>query len=271
MEEYIKKPIKNLPDYFVNEIYERVRLYSVTMLMAKTSEDDDVIPCAGTLCHFKSVAGILTAGHVWQEAKEHNLLLILTGRGPIQLKTKDIVPIVPDPKAIFPNTDAKIPDIAFLQIDIENKRRIEANGKVFYSIEKRANQLSSYDDLSIGYWLIFGNPDALINRDSHRAGSFIYGTDIEKCVEVGTWDYLIVNLNTPDNPKVPEDFSGVSGGGIWRIKWVYDTNDEVYKVLDISNDCTFSGICFYQTGGKDSQLIAQGPRSIYSKILSFIG
>ena len=247
MEEYIKTPIKDLPAYFLDEIHSHVRRYSITMLMANSFEDDNVIPCAGTLCSLKLADGILTANHVWEEAKNHTLLLILTERGTIQLETKNIVPVVPKTESIFPNTDAKIPDIAFLQIDIEKKRRIEATGKVFYSVEKRIGQLSSYDDLSIGYWLIFGNPDARLNRSLHRVGSFIYGTDIEKRIEIDTWDYLIVNLNIPDNPEVPKDFSGVSGGGIWRAKWAYETKTERYKVLDIVNDCTLSGVCFYQT------------------------
>ena len=271
MEEYFKTPIKALPDYFLKEIHEQVRLYSTTMLMAEKFEDDDVMPCAGTLCCFKSSAGILTAKHVWQEAKKHTLLLVLTERGTIQLQTKEIVPLVPETEAIFPNTDAKIPDIAFLEIDIVTKRKIEAAGKVFYSIEKRVCQLPSYSDLSIGYWVIFGSPDALLRRDLHRVSSFIYGTDIEKRLEVGKWDYLTVNLNIHDNPEVPKDFSGVSGGGIWRVKWVYDTKDEIYKVLDISNDCTFSGVCFYQTAGNNSMLIAQGPGSIYGTLPRLFG
>ena len=270
MNKTIRVPIANLPEEFTKPIHDHIRLYSVTMLMAASIENDTVTPCSGTLCSFDSKAGIITARHVWEEARKHNTLILMTDRGPFPLKTESLVPAVPQPNSILANTDARIPDIAFLFLDGKQKAEIEGLGKVFYSITKRANSPHLNVQTVEGYWTIFGNPKALLKVEERIVRSFIYGTEVAYCTEKDGWDYLSVNLNIPENPVIPKNFGGVSGGGIWRTMWGSDPDQTCFVVSNLIEDCFLVGVSFYQTGGDGSQLLAHGPNSIYNRLPRFI-
>lgn len=270
MSQTIRVPIANLPEDFTKSIHDHIRLYSVTMLMAESMEDDNVIPCSGTLCSFDSKAGIITAGHVWEAARKHKKLILMTDRGPFPLKTESLVPAVPQPNSILANTNARIPDIAFLFLDAKQKAEIEGFGKVFYSIAKRANAPQLNVQTVTGYWTIFGNPKALLKVEERTVSSFIYGTEVAYYTEVDRWDYLSVNLNTPENPVIPKNFDGVSGGGVWRTMWGSDSDQTRFVVSNLIEDCFLVGVSFYQTGEDGRQLLAHGSNSIYNRLPGFI-
>lgn len=270
MDERIEILIPDLPKNFRKGIHDHTRLSSVTMLMADNEQTDNVVPCSGTLCNLKSAFGILTVRHVWEEAKRFNLLVVMTERGPFKIQITDIVPTVPSADSTFPDTSAKIPDIAFLQIDPKCKMKIEALGKVFYSIDKRADKLESYSNRTDGYWSIFGNPKEFLEIKSRKVTSFIYGTGVSEIVDFKGWDYLTVKLNIPDNPPIPNKFGGVSGGGVWRTFWSTDKNQERFIVSNIFEDIVLLGISFYQIYGDDSRLIAHGPSSIYRNLKEYL-
>lgn len=270
MDEQIEIKIPDLPEDFRKDIHDHTRLYSVTMLMADDDQTEEVVPCSGTLCHIKSAFGILTARHVWEEARKYKILIMLTFRGPFRILTSDIVPIVPPDNSTFPGTSAVIPDIAFLQIDAECKSKIEAFGKVFLSIDKRSTKLEFFLSRTDGYWSIFGNPQELIKIPSRTVTSFIYGTGVSERIEIQGWDYFTVRLDIPENPPIPKKFGGVSGGGLWRTFWSTDKNKENFVVSNIIEDIMLMGVCFYQIYGDNSRLIAHGPASIYKNLVDLL-
>jgi len=270
MNQSIAVPIRNLPEKFTKSIHDHMRLYSVTMLMAENIEDVTVIPCSGTLCSYDSKAGIVTARHVWEEARKHKSLIVMTDRGPLALKTEKLVPAVPQPRSVLANTAARIPDIAFLYLDPKQKSEIEGLGKVFYSIAKRANSPHLDVQTAAGYWTIIGNPKALLNVEERAVPSFIYGTEVAHFCQEDDWDYLLVNLNIPENPGIPKNFGGVSGGGVWRTMWGVDSDQTCFRVSNLIDDCLLVEMSFYQTGGDGSQLIAHGPNSIYNRLPAFL-
>jgi hypothetical protein len=263
--------IRNLPKNFTKTIHDHIRLYSVTMLLAESIKDDSAIPCSGTLCTFGSKAGIVTARHVWEEIQKHEVLIMMTGRNQKLIKTKNIVPTFPQPTSKLPNTNDKVPDIAFLYLDANQKAEIEGLGKVFYSINRRSN--SSYIDVKNfedGYWAIFGNPKAFLCDDKRTVTSFIYGTGVKLMDEIDGWDYLSVDLNIPENLGIPKSFAGVSGGGVWRTIWNYDSDQKLFFVSNLIEECIFYGVCFYETDEDGRRLIAHGPTSIYKSLSCII-
>ena len=270
MNRTIGVPILSLPPEFTEPIHKHIRLYSVTMLMAESVEDDAVIPCSGTLCSFDAKVGILTCRHVWDEAQKHKMLILVTRRGPFPLTIKDMVPAIPQPQSALPHTDATVPDLAFLSLDLHQKAAIESLGKVFYNINNRMDSPHLNVQSNEGYWAVFGNPNALLKVNEHTTSSLVYGTGVKYDNETDGWDYLSVDLNIPENPQIPGNFEGVSGGGVWRTIWGYDSDQKRFVVSNLTEDCIFVGACFYQTGGDKSQLIAHGPNSIYKKLPGFI-
>lgn len=270
MNQTIGIPIPNLPEKFTKAIHAHIRLYSVTMLMAESLQDDNVIPCSGTLCSFGSKTGIVTAKHVWQEARKHETLIVMTSRGSKPLKTDSIVPAVPKPTSNLLDTDHKIPDIAFLRLDSNQKAEIEGQGKVFYSVDKRVNSPYLNFQSSNGYRAIFGNPKERLRPKDRAVTSFVYGTGVRCMAEMDGWDYLSVDLNIPENPEIPKSFGGVSGGGVWRTMWACDSDQTRFVVPNPIEECVFVGVCFYETGEDDRRLIAHGPNSIYHRLSDFV-
>lgn len=270
VKEFVETLIPDIPESFRKEIHEHIRLFSVSMLLAEDDQTDIVIPSSGTLCSYKTSFGILTARHVWEEAKSHELLLILTSRGSFNIKVKEIDPIVPSVNSVFSNTSANIPDIAFLRIDPSCKLKLEARGKVFYSIDKRINKLESILKRIDGYWAIFGNPEKMLNVEARTAPTFIYGTGVNEIVKINGWDYLTVELNIPDNPSLPSNFGGVSGGGLWRTFYSTNEKKEKFIVENKFEDIILSGVNFFQLYEGGSKLIAHGPSSVYHELLKYL-
>ncbi len=267
MNKTIRIPIRNLPKDFTKAIHDHIRLYSVTMLMAESLEDNRVIPCAGTLCSFGSKAGIVTARHVWEEARKHKILILMTGRNHKLLDTDSIAPAVPKITSKLSDANGKIPDIAFLYLDPKQKADIEDLGKVFYSINRRiSSPYLNVQNTGDGYWTIFGNPKDFVNAEERNLTSFIYGTGVKFITEIDGWDYLSVDLNIPENVGIPNSFGGVSGGGVWRTMWNCNSGQTRFVVSNLIEECVFVGVCFYETDQDGRQLIAHGPNSIYRKL-----
>jgi len=263
----VKIPIKNLPEQLTKAIHGEIRLYSITMLISENVISDDVIPCSGTLCRYGSKFGIVTARHVWDEARKHKIIIVMTPQKPVAINTNCLHPIIPRTQDKINGVDTDVPDIAFIYLDAEAKNALEAYGKVFYSIEKRANSPRLGINNIRGYHAIFGNPKELLNNEKRIVPSLIYGTEVNFKCETNGWDYLTVDLNVAENKVIPQNsFGGVSGGGIWRRMFCYDADKDNFLLQEGIHNLLFFGVSFFETGGDNNRLIAHGPNSIYNKL-----
>lgn len=254
-------PIKNIPDAFARQVHGYIRNFSVTMLAANKSQRD-AVPCAGTLVSLCGKKGILTAHHVWKCVESKDLLILMAGKS-IECESKYLHAIVPIARGSLPDVGATVPDIAFIELPLEICNTLEAYGKVFYSIERRANdpEINLYSHL--GYWAIVGSPQALLDEENGRVASFIYDTGVQRRVEFEGWDYLYVNLDILDNSQIPRDYGGMSGGGIWRVEYATDPELRTFVVESNARGIVLSGVIFYQTAEDGRQLLSHGPQSIY--------
>ena len=98
------------------------------------------------------------------------------------------------------------------------------------------------------------------------AASFLYDTTVDKRIEQDDWDYLFVNLNLQQNPSLPKNYVGVSGGGIWRAAFSVTEDETVFTVENPKRGIVLSGVAFYQTGSDGRQIIGHGPRSLYETL-----
>ena len=268
MATFKKIPIPHLPKDFTQQIHDHIRLYSVTMLISD-EDDSEVIPCSGTLSKVARYDGIITARHVWEEAKNHKYLLVLVGKGPYAIETKFLDALVPPVRGVMPDTNVSVPDIAFMKFPSIHSSKIEAFGKTFYSLDKRIDDQSFKLYQDQGYWTLFGNPMEWLNPEGRKVSSFVYGTGIDKKLEIAGWDYFVMDLNIEENPDIPGNCAGMSGGGIWRTCFFMDNNLEHFRVENVHKDIVFSGVSFYQTGKKGRQIIGHGPKSIYECLYEF--
>lgn len=265
--EYI--PVPQLPDYLTNEVNEAIRLYSVSMVVSD-KEESRGLPCAGVFVTIDGQPGILTARHVWTEMHKREKLILMVGGRPIRIRTSLLTAYHPQSRPILEPFDAQVPDIAFVTLSSNNKGSIEAYGKVFYSVDRRASD-STFDlHGDDGFWIAIGSPQALLRRDIGAVGSLTYITGIEKRIEFEGWDYLFVNLDIDSNDKIPADLVGMSGGGIWRAKFKVNADRTRYWIEDCGRDIILTGLTFLQTPLEGRQLIAHGPMSIYHVFREFV-
>lgn len=264
-------PIRDLPPGLVAEVHQKIRLHSITMVLPQ-ADDSAVACCSGTLVQLAEEVGVLTARHVWTFALKRAATVgfLVGGQEPYWIKPAAMRAFGPPDTGIFPGTNARIPDLAFVRIPAIARGTIEAARKVFYSLDARRNAL----DIDIlgerGFWILAGSPQALFNPSTSMAGSLLYDTTVEPRIELDGWDYIPVNLNLPQNPALPHDYGGVSGGGIWRAAFYMTADEGTFLIENARRDIVLSGVAFYQTDPASRQLIAHGPRSLYAALYEHV-
>jgi hypothetical protein len=258
-------PIKELLLDLTRQVHEKIRLHAVSMVLPPVGGADPRC-CSGTLVQLNEMAGILTAGHVWTEIERAPSLALLVGGEPYYVKTEVLRAFAPPSVGTLPGVAAQVPDIAFVRLPTIARGRIEAYGKVFYSIDARRKnaEIDPLDER--GFWILAGSPQALARPDTGMVASFLYDTSVQKRLTVGAWDYLLVNLHLASNRELPTTYGGVSGGGIWRAVFHVSDDETVFAVASARRDIILSGVAFYQTPLEGRQIIGHGPVSMYDAL-----
>ena len=123
---------------------------------------------------------------------------------------------------------------------------------------------------NLGYFALFGTPEEWIDYQQQSVPSLIYSTFVSEYFEHEGWDYQIMGISLDENPEIPKDFSGVSGGGIWKIKFLVDDDKTKFAVKNPIEDIALVGVNFNQTDLNGRQIIGHGPESIYRGLYSLI-
>ena len=270
MQKYKVIPFAERPDTMKKDVHDRMRFYSVPMLISD-GDDSKGWTCSGTLCKIDQHYGIVTARHVWygdknkKGVKDYPELKIVIGeKGVVTLETKYLKPICPSISIESRKFDCKgvtLPDIIFIRIETSLHSKFDDRKKLFYPLDKTlaSHGGNLYDEGS--YWCTFGSPQELFDKENWKAANLIYDTPLREKNEDDGWDYLELDVDTEES-GMPENLEGMSGGGIWRVKFSMD-----FKIIDI----IFSGVNFYQTEfGKRYQIIGHGPKSIYENLFEIV-
>ena len=270
MSEAVGINIRDLPKQLTQEVNTHIRLFAVTMLITD-NEDSPVIPCAGTLSTIKGRKGIITARHVWEEMNKHKNLLIMLGKVPHVVEVNVLNSVVSPIQSRNDKISTDIPDLAFILLPDSSISLLEATTKAFYSIDKRLNKENmEFFKNKLGYFALFGTPEERMDYQKQSVPSFIYNTYLSEYFEHEGWDYQIMGINLEENPEIPTSFSGVSGGGIWKIKFFIDEDKTKFAVENPIEDIALVGVNFNQTDLKGRQIVGHGPESIYKSLYSFI-
>jgi len=236
------------------------------------NQESDGSPCSGVLCVIDGLAGILTARHVWERlSAAHKLVIMLGPKQPYRIETELLSSYAPLGINVGDMPSVRRPDIAFIPIPGDAKMSIEARNKAFYFVEKpsRESDLDLYGDT--GFWLVIGTPVEMMKRPARSVSSLSYTTDVESVTEQDGWDYLYVNLNLQDNHQLPANLEGMSGGGVWRVRFTVSISNKPRQFyIDPQKDVLLQGVTFLQTKLDGRQLIAHGPKSIYERLPKFI-
>lgn len=265
--EFREIQISKLPHQMIQDIREKIRLYSVAMLIGDDDESD-VIPCSGTLCRFGDKNGVLTARHVWDHRVSgivnYKRLGIILGKGAYSLEKDWLSPIFPEIEGKESGCD--IPDIAFLCVPPNISSVFESYTKLFYPIHTTIEKHKADIFDSRGLWFTFGSPRERMDTEKRSVASTTYVTGLGKTTFHDKWDYLYLNV-IADDGEMPEDVSGMSGGGIWKA--VFSMREDL-KEFGL-HSVLLTGVNFYQTEiSKSYQILGHGPKSIYVELLNMI-
>lgn len=264
-------PVPELPTSITALAREHVRRFCVSMVVVDEVEVEGS-PCAGVLCTVNGVTGILTAWHVWARLSRAKALVLMLGpKDPYRIERTLLHAYAPGQVQAPELCDAMVPDIAFIPLPHRDKTFIETKQKVFYSVDRRRNQQDFDLFGDAGFWVAVGTPVELMRRESQAVGSLSYITDLEKTVERDGWDYLYVNLNLESNVPMPANLEGMSGGGVWKVRFTVTGNPRTFAIENPSRDIVLQGVTFLQTALGGRQLIAHGPKSIYQRLPEIIG
>jgi len=208
----------------------------------------------GVLVKTGKIHGILTASHVvhgnggisFNESNPQLLQMSLSLKPnsfgiPIQYLTE--IPIgVPENK----NYGALGPDLTFIRIPRIYVGDIEAR-KSFLNLDKIYTEDWSYSlDAPC---VISGYPEAYHDTVQIRQGTGVclqelqlYGfLNSENYTEIDELDFMSVTIRRDQNPKLPKQFNGISGGPVWTFDF-YMKNDGT-KACD---NLRLVGVAYYQ-------------------------
>jgi hypothetical protein len=239
--------------------------FTVSLFALSSSEDGDHLQLAGTgtLLTAGGSHYILTAAHVWHEVLKSADKVGITLEENIDhtffMEVKAIVPSGPPVPSAWGEWG---PDMILLRLPSEYLGSINAR-RVFYS--QTVDGKDAVNGEHIEVWVLLGTPHALGNFTQTHADIEIRGFFVKTDAAVkiqGDFDYLDVEVDT-SLPDVPQDFGGVSGGGLWKV--LIFCSCATGKVDWVRS---LQGVAFYQFPVENERKIIRchGPNSVITAI-----
>ena len=208
--------------------YEQIWNFS-TSIFAGGLDDRVEFRGSGTFVAVEEKRCLLTAGHVWDQLSRMPHPDVAFGirnrRAAVTVRREALrcLHCSPRPK---PDWDEWGPDLALIEINGVDWRRLEDAGKTFYDlIPRRTEALSGPVNPGSGMWLIVGSlletveqhgrqPDGgvLASLDAVALGSTVHSMPTH-----GGLDYVDLSLYDKRTANFPDTYWGLSGGGLWRL------------------------------------------------------
>ena len=228
---------------------------------------------SGTLVSFNDSYYLLTAAHVWQALEKSDAIRIPLKATPGRFKVspKEIEAFEIAPKHLEWNEWG--PDIALLRLPRERVGSFTAVGRSFRSLSKGHMRSLS---CAVEIWFLMGAPAVrgtyaadravpeLLGMNVILSGPFLARNSIPEYRS--KFDFVDVPMDTALN-DVPNDFGGVSGGGLWRV---YIYKDPATNQIESFK--TLQGVAFWQEPIQGGMCVrCHGPQSIGSLLAAFLG
>ncbi len=260
--DYIK--YSEFPEYLVQDIAFRLGSFSTAIILID-SRGPHLIG-SGTFIRVGQHRGVLTADHVTDIIPESAQLgfTLTTAEHYYAVDGTQIRPVT-----IARGDDAELgPDLSFIILSDSVADTVEAY-KVFYSIEKRRDKLLSEKPDDEDYPLfLFGFPQECMKIENPETGfpvvlnfwGYAFATSVHERKSIGGHDLIDVGVDYSQQSDTQQDFSGISGGGLWKITSFKNEQGKLSPTEFI-----LSGVTFYQTEIRDRfrTIRCNGTRTIY--------
>jgi hypothetical protein len=258
--EEIKESIDHDGSGLRERIVRSVGVHTVALLaISHACEGEELeLGGTGTLVAIQNSHFILTAAHVWEKGLGSSRDVGLTLEEDIdhccRIPAEALVPSgLPRPE----NWNEWGPDLVFLKLPSAHVGGIEAF-RAFYRLDR---ERASVKRSGIEARVLMGAPWALGKFTRRHAEINIHGlfTDINaQAYRNGDLDYIDLEQDLT-LPGVPQNFGGVSGGGLWRVQ-VFTCPQGGH----IDWSYSLEGVAFYESDLSDNKRIIRchGPEAI---------
>jgi hypothetical protein len=261
-------PIKDIPQAVLDDAGLRLQDYLVPLsgISGTTSSEPRCrFIGSGTLVEIGGVHHILTAAHVWHEARDdQHIAFALTAYPSAFAMPRDAIIA----KTIWDRTDPDWgPDLALLQIPEPFVSRIQAH-KSFLNLPQQKAALPAHPPTIAGrLWAVTGMvgefSDIQVRFDKATIDANVHGraffSGMLRTHQRDDYDYLDTAAKL-DLVGVPSSFGGVSGGGLWEVGLSVKNGK-----LAWNGRRHFRGVAFWQSSVVHGRRIIRchGPRSIF--------
>lgn len=237
--------------------------------------DDDVEPLgSGTLVRIGSVAGIITAAHVWNSIVTKKLERVGFYQNPSRRKeiqsAVEQVSLLSELAIECAPYDELGPDIAFIKLSPSKAMTLESLG-TFINIDKHLATVAALNATDIYRADAVAGLVAELDKTvtMHGKGKVI---KLKGLINIGTANKIddgrdgfdrFEFIPQPEHGfKLPTSYGGTSGGGLFRT---YLGSDRIARVALL-------GVAFWETkvDGKADKIVCHGPNSIYEKIVPLV-
>jgi hypothetical protein len=275
----LKKEITNkeLREKLINigSIEQQIHNYTVALgrYVVNGKRYHAVLVGSGTLVQIAGKYGILTAQHVIPILRKSNTLLVSVAsyrhRCEVDIKNVDFIELSKD------SNNEKWPDLAFVLLCGNELDNIRAK-KPFWNMSYwKVKLVSSPVCLDSSLWIISGNPAVYTKTEGPSARAIeakcflneLGYTCIEREFTEGIFDYLEAGISYKPGTKIPKDFGGVSGGGLWQIP-ISESQDGKVQ----ASDPILYGVAFRQSEivNNKREIICHGRNSIYKVLYDIV-
>lgn len=260
--------LKDIPENVHAELLSRLQHY-MTCLFIVDVKGRSVTACgSGTLVKSKEEHGILTAAHVVHalQKKDQTALFLQSGAGPL-LFDKGALEYV---KCEDVNYDGAGPDIGYIRLPLATVGAIKAV-KNFVNLDIHSEKLDEAElSTNEGVWCSTGFPEVWGDQkmDGEVIRSQVYGFvgvgTAQNLEKIDRHDYFLAGVDISDDGSLPDDYKGMSGGGVWQVTLV-NKRDTGISV----GDFYFRGVVFYQSDIEENErfIKCHGRKSIYEYVV----
>ena len=272
----VSVPLGSVSRELILEASKRVSNFSTALVL------NGRLAGSGTFVRFNNDCFILTAHHVVHNPHDRNMVFDFSSSNGLGLLLAEYSHFFEIPLNYCECIDVGIPqepeygpDLSLIRLPQTAVGTIQAR-KEFYNLSHDTDVRCSESLKDHGLFFFAGFPKLMSNEivGSHGfekslfLGGLNAGTLVKGRFTRGEFDYLELGVSYLLPSKPIRDFSGMSGGGIWRVALFKRESEDVSKMR--FEHLYLAGVCFFQTEiGKDRcQIRGHGGNSIYVNVLS---
>lgn len=258
----------DLPSSVIDYIKNTISRYSVVLVRLDSSNNPRGA-ASGTFVLVRGRPAILTARHFIDGIK-NNMGLALTDSTHKFVLERHCLEFAIAPRG---ETESSGPDLGLIYITGPKIGTIKAM-KSFFNLDSYVPSIGKEVDMpKTGLWAVFGilKEFSHITPSQQELAGRVYLVGGFNYYESNGYDYFDFDFRSPHPGRVPSSLEGMSGGGVWHARILYNPSTKKVDIPNGSDWLTLLGVNFYQSsisnGGRD--LRTHGPKSIYVKLFEW--